>query len=108
MTDLISRLEQATEASRELDIAIHEAITGEPVLQRTPAGWLPYYTASLDAAVLVVPPDCGWICESCGAATVHRLKRDSDQIEFLVIGEGRAETPVLALTIAALKAHEHD
>lgn len=105
MKDLIKKLEAATEGSRELDISILKQI-------------MPYrrdrfhaianldkkhrYTTSIDAALTLVPEGFHWWLESGNeygsnphAGVYH--KENEQQ-------EGIAETPALALCIAALKA----
>ena len=61
MTDLkalVERIEGASEGSWALDWAIHlrDGLDGKGMY-----GSHPYYTASLDAAMQLVPEGCGWI-----------------------------------------------
>ena len=115
MTDtheLISRLEVATEGSRELDEAIATAIWGEPKPSGNVGGvrilvWqhnglersiAPEFTESLDAAMTLVPEgeswDCGW-----EAANPHGMAWVGSNNPQVI-----ASTPTLALCIAALTA----
>ena len=58
LPSLISRLERASGPDRELDGAIAEAIGAQPDSEGAVfgcPGWPPSYTASLDAAVTLVP-----------------------------------------------------
>lgn len=129
MQDLITRLEAATEGSRELDAEIAVRIKyptyryPDPVSNCAPSSWveawdrltgwsvgdpLPRYTRSIDAAMTLVPE--GW--------RVHRMQESDDGrwSAFVVrkhglggiSGDEWAEwpTPAIALTIAALKAWE--
>lgn len=57
-SDLIQRLEEATEGSRELDLIVNEAAGGAPAesITETMIGqWLPHYTTSIDAAKSLYP-----------------------------------------------------
>lgn len=105
MTDLIERLEAATEGSRELDEEIAQAIF--PKLKRRHASWyiddvrtnIEPFSTSLDAALTLVPEGLMWDVESRGAAFVGDPKMPSRMFEM-------AATPALALCIAALKARK--
>lgn len=92
-TALIEALERAEGPSRELDRAIWYALqdemTGDP--SKSPA-----FTASIDAALTLVPEGFSWAVGSDGGASVfgpggHMFK-------------GLAATPAIALVIAALRA----
>ena len=119
MTDLITRLEQAAEGSRELDAEIAEA-TGwcfVPADTMSEDKWLPpdwndppAFSTSLDAALTLVPegyslhridqyhdphhPAWGW-----GA----HLRPFKDREKGMAVGESRSSA-ALALCIAALRA----
>ena len=100
MTDLITRLEQAAEGSRDLDLAIEKAFErcDPPELLAFP---LPHYTTSLDAALTLVPEGWAWDLMAwpnepseaaiCQPGSPH-------------LGRWKGATPALALCIAALRA----
>ena len=118
MTDLIARLEKLTGPDREVDAEIFAEITGNVRSQdywrftglRTKgeaddvafSAYCKYralrYTASLDAALSLVPE--GWEWELSWLAGVAAAKI-GDPLLYL---EGEAKTPAIALCIAALKA----
>ena len=132
MTDLITRLTAATEPSRKLDAEIvallHDAIV-KPYPPSTDFGpsakwqfwsrdgahflgneskWpVPHYTASLDAAMTLVPEDChvnfGTYPKNC---TYSFAKPWAQVWREGVFGrnESTAPTAALALCIAALRA----
>jgi hypothetical protein len=114
MTDLITRLEEAEEGSRELDAAIWRWTEGWRGVDHPPA-----YTTSIDAALAlaervlpewawsIIGPDpltslhdCTFAClsapEGNGAAESRNADRD--------VCTARASTPALALCIVILKA----
>jgi hypothetical protein len=109
LLELAERCEKATGPDRELDLAIARAsyghgfpIFGERV-NYDPALWLERYgpiTASLDAAMTLVPEGMVWFVEAYpgdhSEAAVRWPYYDAD--------ERRAATPALALCAAALKA----
>lgn len=127
LDELIQRLEKATAPSRELDLAIafhagriHASVGqfssccwsagGDEVILTYPDGKqgaydgkeVARYTASLDAALTLVPEEC-WAegtLSSPATIEVH------NQTIYQALGEGRAATPALALCIAALKARK--
>jgi hypothetical protein len=88
---LADRCEQAAGPDRELDaeIARFLVLTGAEDIARSRYGWS-YFTASLDAAVTLVPEGCGWMVMK-NVAKVGRWPK-------------RASTPALALCAAALRA----
>ncbi len=122
MTDLIARLEAATEGSRELDCLIGEwqlaqvsdnerleraLVAAQAIQENKPVPHMPHYTTSIDAALTLVPADFAWIAED--------TKGEGCGPGRLGIGAGvwncpeeppiyRAETVPLALCIAALRA----
>lgn len=135
LADLIGRLESATGPDRQLDAEIVVAITPdvvgiEPTVMNKrewlfrfdpPRRWLeswlsvPAYTASLDAAVTLVPE--GWAIASLewwpmrqGGAGVALFETDShggyDREYCRDVRVGCCWTPALALCIAALRARE--
>ena len=104
MTDLITRLEEAAEGSRELDRAIWRELEfdsrGEPTL-------CPAYTTSLDAALALaerVLPGCLVSLFLHGNATASVECKTSGRVKT----EGLATTPALALCLAILKANHKD
>ncbi len=54
MNDLIARLEKATKPDRDLDADIWRNMNGAPMLKP------PHYTASIDAALTLVPEGVLW------------------------------------------------
>lgn len=108
--DLIARLEAATGPSFALDCEISKAAGS--------AAWPPRaYTASIDAALTLVPDGCGW---SAGWGQIlpdkpmgeARITRNAHFIgydaNYDVIVKANAATPALALCIAALRARAGD
>ena len=98
MTELITRLEALTGPDREVDLHMMryvENIGGDPAKAL-------HYTASLDAAMTLVPEGCDkWAVSGRNAATVGK---DRQPIRW-----SYAATPAIALCIAALKArNNHD
>ena len=113
--ELLAALEAATGPDRELDRCISLLSDGknpdEYVLVGATAHLIPQYTASIDAALLLVPEGWHWavytdkmICGKNGVRVViggpDRTRRGWSKI----IHETYAATPALALCIAALKA----
>ena len=130
MTDLIDRLEEATEGSRDLDeqIALASGIRHRSRRDgrgrskgrewfvdshggvETWANHAPYYTTSLDAALTLVPEGLGWQVWGEPKATKYggeaSIEHPTDGWHFCTEANGR--TPALALCIAALKARQDD
>ena len=107
MENLIAKLEAATEGSRELDAEI--ALIIEPGHWSSLFDALnqqcPYYTLSIDAALTLVPEGGLWsVCdmEEGPFAQVIRPIPGGGFVGGLT--QGRAATPALALSIAALRA----
>lgn len=106
---LIATLEQKPqEASRALDVLIHEAVFGE----RVAPGHTPEYTRSFDAALALVPPGVDY------EMTVYGSGPDGETYTCVAVrwwigreggagswrgSMGNKLTPALALCIAALK-----
>ena len=129
-TDLIARLESATEGSRELDEAIVRALYPEAIVDFYIYGddekavhtvfharpliadksELPFFTTPLDAALTLVPEGCDWEI----LRTTESVARNEAFIyspTFMICNDedriyGEANTPALALCIAALKAKD--
>ena len=98
--ELIAALEAATGPSRELDEAIETFLFHHELDHHRKTRIAPIllnYTASLDAALMLVPEGMMWDVESRNAAFVGFA---SAPVRQFVIGS----TPALALCIAALEA----
>ena len=118
MKDLIKRLEAATGPDRQLDNAIEEAIDlPKPTNPDDLPGYPPHFTASIDAAITLVPEDSHEWREYSPviwggrrpAARINYRQRDAEAESGWAYGslndsEVRGATPALALCIAALKA----
>lgn len=111
LADLIARLERATGADRDLDEAIAEWRFQDDMATKRTSKWGPvprYYTASLDAALTLVPEGLDWlICSR------RRNFQDGYYVHIMngdVNRDGRSVSvawhpiPAIALCIAALKA----
>lgn len=105
VADVLLRLAErceAAEPSTILDLAIDHAITGVLRVGVFESYEPPPYTASLDAAVPLVPPNYPWVLEVMSvvnlAATVYS---DPDMIQKWSVF---AKSPALALCAAALRA----
>lgn len=100
---LIERLQQADGPSRELDagiarhIGLFDGTRADYALQ---AKAIPAYTASLDAAMMLV--DVSRYDYEIRKTYAHIFNRVGKREDY----EGRAATPALALCIAALSAQE--
>ena len=124
MTDLLERIEAATEGSRELDKDIASQVHpgtdwdkrytanvgwGHPDFNRVMrANPVPHYTTSIDAALTLVPEGWGFKAD-CGLGygnecTVGHVGENKmyDQPD----GWAKAATPALALCAASLRARE--
>ena len=109
---LIERLEAATGPDRELDAAILVAVGGK---RRFDDWWIGYrfigreasaFTASIDAALTLVPEGWDYVIASPGVDENHpdewcinMARHPDDESNFTF-----APTPALAICIAALKA----
>lgn len=115
VVELIAKLEKAEEPSRELDAEIYRLVTN---CDAPPTSFIyeaaiinaPAYTASLDAALTLVPKVCGWTVHSS-----HPNHKWADsELPCALVYKGRrhrpwafGKTPALALCIAALEARVH-
>lgn len=121
VSDLIAKLSAATGPSRELDAEIAVVVNGGEIvwkqtrytMEQHPArryasaqhigGYgfdhVPEYTASLDAALTLVPDEYDWVIGKTNSGLTVYAKVGPNIEEF-------ADTPALALCIAALKARE--
>lgn len=116
---LAERVERAVQPDREIDCLIRCALSGRPnwralnmgdgfgwgIFSETTAGHarffsdVPMYTASLDAAMTLVPRDASWsLYDVIGKRESVRMYGDG--YDVLVQGA----TPALALTAACLRA----
>ena len=130
MEALIAELERATEGSRDLELAIaletnHKATGGQPSWRSIREGvaqdgrqkflsdtlgyvhQIPRWTRSLDAALTLVPEQCGWNMNDDGEGCVFQRVKRAGGPGWPIIGncEGNT-TPALALCIASLKARQ--
>ncbi|MBF3421059.1 hypothetical protein ISF41_32585 [Burkholderia pseudomallei] len=106
---LIATLEQKPqEASRALDVLIHEAVFGE----RVAPGHTPEYTKSFEAALTLIPPGiaydltvygCGPDGKTYTCAAVQWWIDGRDGPGTWRASNGNKLTPALAMCIAALK-----
>lgn len=121
MTDLIERLERADGPSRELDWAIHALIMPKhhrmhPYLvgvfiddgQLGKVYSCPRYTASIDAAITLVPEGFRWALGYNGIDSGHPVGTASVFSPAGAMFKGSGATPALALCVAALRAKEAD
>lgn len=114
---LIERLEHAETGSRESDAEIAKAIYPKLELRGNGQWYIDNihvriepYTTSIDAALTLVPEDMGWHswCDDRKATmTVGDVGFDWGP-HIMPEGYGEADTPALALCIAALKAREQN
>ena len=109
LEELIARLEAATGPSRKLDATIDIAVNGGTaadlayVLEDVERTLRPHrYTASIDAAMTLVPDDACW------TVSVPRQPDMSGKRYWASLRSNhpgaRGSTPAIALCIAALKA----
>ena len=126
LAELIARLEVATAGSRELDIAVYEAIGWRrKQFSKTAPTWLcppddgkriaiepfnllPCVTTSIDAALTLVPEGMEWALSNHGQTGAEQLCW-AGVFGSPFIGsecDSHAATPALALCIAALRARE--
>lgn len=130
MTDLLTRLENAKEGSRELDALIVAELNDAMVTPYPPRAdygpgnqwqfWsrdgkhflgnesaprfkIPHYTTSLDAALTLVPGG-DWHWQVRQDPSCYRAAMISGKIPDIKFVRGAAPTPALALCIAALRA----
>lgn len=111
--DLITRLEQATEGSRELDEAITLAVwpnikkSGDKFYMDDILVYIDHHTTSLDAALTLIIAGDGFMLR------YHETAVGMRATAAILGSEGRgdtwdatAHTPALAICIAALKARQ--
>ena len=95
---LIAALEKATGPDRELDSAITTFMFPDqdwPLVRD--------YTASIDAAMGLVPPNCQWTLEPDSAWVRWMGKDDVEEAQGVLCGRD-GKCTAIALCIAALKA----
>ena len=92
---LIERVEQATGPDLELDAAIVASLKLYIIALMS---GVPHYTASIDAAVSLVPEGWVWVVGNMGNAHVYEERTAGKSVT------AEAATPALALTAAALRA----
>jgi hypothetical protein len=107
---IIARVKAATGPDRELDLATARAVgalghaAGLPdsafIGDHLPACGFMHYTASLDAALALVPAGFGWSIGSDGMVWVGAATGLQDGLT----SEEEAATPALALCLAAIRA----
>jgi hypothetical protein len=114
MGELIARLEKATGPDRRLDVEIHCLIIGRSIdtvdldgIGRPGSGWTPSaewppYTASIDAALTLVPRGHKWSI-ACGRFVQYVARVTPVEGNGYFDGECDS-TPAIALCIAALRA----
>ena len=116
-SELIRRLEEATEGSRPLDGEIGNALAKprcnvdggsdwyiDGKLARRYGGNWPHYTTSIDAALTLVPEAMGWSIGGSTDAEGPMFGASVDVPRDLPALSSCCPTPAIALTIAALKA----
>ena len=107
--DLLARLRAATNPDRWLDVEIARAVGADlghaagmhDALLAQPYSPVRRYTASVDAALTLVPEGCDWSVDGfagSGRGQAYLVTKDDDEIER------QGATPALALCIAALEA----
>lgn len=120
LAELIAALERTDGPDRELDGAIWEAMgfvdeahcrswcrmDGRTDLTRGDyiAAWAPEFTASLDAALPLVPNGYWSIDSENGKCSATVILNGEDVVRAIARSAGRFATPAIALCIAALRA----
>ena len=129
LSQLIERVEAATGPDRRIDAAIWYAVIEKPLpgekRDRDVIGRWPAYTASLDAAMTLVPEGARWTMRTRHPGDKHRnvnayfVHLESHDFKSVTWGKGEnwitdrvngwdvsawAATPALALVAASLKA----
>lgn len=113
MSDLITRLEEAAEGSRELDVAIYAHIKGiaDDIAERHWQAFSPV-TTSIDAALAlaerVLPEmNCIGFDKTPSGVEAYVSRNNVDSKHWVVTGE-HPSSPALAICIAILKANHKD
>ncbi|HXT81417.1 MAG TPA: hypothetical protein VN702_17775 [Acetobacteraceae bacterium] len=114
LTEIIARLEAATGADRRLDAEIARAIGCQVRQWNSATNWqwiagtewerLPFFTASVDAALTLIPPAHDWSlhCDN-GEAVAGCMPASEEGCDWSNCS-GPTPAIALALCIAALKA----
>lgn len=105
MKDLIAKLEAATAPDRELDVSVHLAAGRDVECEYTATRDVPRYTASLDAALTLVPEGYGGIV-GIGKSGLTFLWQDGRGRDRGISTGSKPKTPAIALCIVALKVRE--
>lgn len=127
MKDLIERIEKAEAGSRELDAEIAVALYGGEIIWKQanytmevyPARRAPspnhvggfannpveYFTTSVDAALTLRPEGLAWAGEFSDYNYAN-FWLDTQDYDGRPLGEGRGNSPALAICAAALRARE--
>ena len=105
LTVLAERVDAATGPDRGIDLAIYRTHFDEPDRFGTTASGkvqslVPAYTASLDAAMSLVPEGC-WAEGSLASPAALEIHAP---MTYDPLGQAQAATPALALTAACLRA----
>jgi len=100
--------EKASGPDRELSCKIAREIgyDGGVLGSQTssPWAWCPDYTASIDAAMTLVPEGLGWRLNVFSKERVAHIFPDNEDYTGPCLAFSRAASPALALTAAALRA----
>jgi hypothetical protein len=106
MSELIERLTNATEGSRELDAEINLAVFSQLTFPEPP-----HYTTSIDAALTLVPEGCWWTLNASGYVNIWKpggnLLDDEPISTTWPADQDEAErkmSPAIGICIAALEA----
>lgn len=108
---LADRVEKLTGPSRQIDGEIYATLCGLDfpagdnekgrITRQVRMDCAKFYTGSVDASATLIPEEWSWNTWSTGyARAIHPHSSRHDK-------EGRAITPALALTCAALRARAH-
>lgn len=105
MQDLIERLEKVVAPDRELDRLIWDATNGRGGVDEWTVGQIdaPAYTASIDAALTLVPDGLNYVLKARNPGAKSEARVGGLQGGFY-IKDGEHSCPAIALCIAALKA----
>lgn len=102
---LIRDLEGANRGSPELNVRVDNALCPEDTRERHKWESVARYTTSLDAALSLVPEGANWLIGTGGVSDdPDPYRADVHYDKEVGWGNGLANTPALALCIAALKA----
>ena len=113
MNELIARLEKATGPDRELDEAIAAAcqayevikVHSPPLLQNCTVQNTPLFTASIDAALTLVPEGWWWTIKHAPHRRGAFVSLHNHNIGGGDLSIADSLTPALAICLAALKVN---